>query len=545
MERFALFVAVAVCMFAATARAQVGGLHILGTGELQPSRPPQVSATQPAAPHGAVAAPVAGAFVLRGVVIEGASSVPTDELLMAWAPALGKVVNQADLSRIAARIGEMEGAAGLALYAVSFPSQNFAHGIVRIRVTEVSVAHVVITGEVKGRKLGLLEAYAENIEASRPLMRSVLERNILLMGDLAGTKIGSRFVPVVGEPDLVQLVLDVRSQKIFGGIGLNNEGTPQLDESEAVLNAGVNNLLREGERTQILLGLPLDFSTYQYYGLDDTEPLGTNGWTLTLSAGELVSHPVNHDGISGNATLLGFRLNDPVLRSVHRNVFFSVGMDAINSANAFLGFTDSDERTRTLRVSLSYNDDLYLNGINQAGATVSEGLYVLGARPAGPAYGPPDFSKGNFDLERIQALPYEFALRVAAQGQFTNDRLPPSEEFEYGGPEFGQAFTAAALTGDEGIEAVAQLGHPIPLRYLPAPLAGSGLYVLTDYGEIWNRDTVYAPPTDKGASFGFGVKFLVVGKLSVEVGAATPIMKPEYAGTNERWRFVVATSGRF
>ena len=545
MMRLVLLVAVAVCLDAAAARAQVGGLHILGTGELQPAAPPQVSAAQPVGAHGAAVAPLAAAFVLRGVVVEGANSVPGNELRTAWAPAVGRVVNQAELSRIAARVGELEGAAGIALYAVSFPSQNFARGVVRIRVTEVSVAHVVIVGETRGQRLGLLEAYAERIEASRPLMRAVLERNILLMGDIAGAKVGSRFVPVAGHPELVELVLAVRQQKIFGGFGLNNEGAPLLDNTQAVLNAGVNNLFYEGERTQFVLGLPLDFSTYQYYGLDDTEPVGHDGWTVTLSAGELVSHPVDHDGVSGNATLVGFRVNDPVVRSVHRNLIFSVGMDAINSANAFLGFTDSDERTRALRVSLSYNDDLYENGIDQAGATVSEGLYVLGARRAGPEYGPPDFSKGDFDVERVQALPYEFALRVAAQGQFTNDRLPPSEEFDYGGPAFGQAFAAAALTGDEGIEAVAQLAHPVPVRYVPAPLAGTGLYVLTDYGEIWNRDTVYAPPTDKGASFGFGVKFLVVGKFTLELGAATPVIRPEYAGRNQHWRFIVATAGHF
>jgi len=243
--------------------------------------------------------------------------------------------------------------------------------------------------------------------------------------------------------------------------------------------------------------------------------------------------------------LVGFRVNDFLLRSVHRNLIFSAGIDAINAENAFLGFTASDERTRTVRISLSYNDDIYENGIDQAGATVSEGLYDFGARRASVAYGEPDFTKGNFDLERVQVLPFAFALRVAARAQFTDDRLPPSEEFDYGGPEFGQAFTAAELEGDEGAEAVAQLARPIPVKYLPAPLAGTGLFVLTDYGRIWNRNTIYAPPADRGASFGFGVKFLLVGKFTLELGAATPILKPEYVAHEQRWRFIVATGGHF
>jgi hemolysin activation/secretion protein len=530
---------------AGAAQAQVGGLHILGTGELRAPAPPQVSAhppatTQPAAP----ASPNIAAFTLRRVVVVGASSVPMEKLRAAWAPALGKRVNAADLSLIAARIGDFEGEAGIALYAVSFPPQTYGDGVVRIRVTEMSVVHVVITGHTKGQKLDLLRQYAENILRARPLTRAVLERNILLMGDLAGTKIGSQFVAVPGHPEAVQLVLAVAPQRWFGGFTLNNQGQPLLDNTQAVINVGINNLLHEGERTQFLLGLPLDIRRYQYYGLNDTEPLAANGLSLAVSAGELVSYPIDH-GAAGTAQLVGVRLNYPIIRSVHENVIVSGGMDYINAENAFLGFTTSDERTRTLRVSLSYNDDKYLSGLDDAGATISQGLDVLGARRANIAYGGPDFTKGNVNLERVQALPYGFAIRLSAQAQFTDDRLPPSEEFDYGGPEFGQAFTAAELTGDEGLEGVAELGHQIPPRYLPKPLAGTGLFILTDYGRVWNRNTIYAPATDRAASFGFGVKFVILQKLALSLGAATPIITPEYAGPNQHWRFIITTGGHF
>jgi hemolysin activation/secretion protein len=517
------------------ARAQVGGLHILGTGELQ---------APPGAEMYRAAAPKTSSFVLRRVIVEGDSTVPAAMLQTAWAPALGRRVNARDLSLIAARIGDLEGAAGIALYEVQFPPQRFGDGVVRVRVTEIAVVHVVITGDTGEQKLGLLRQYAENILRARPLTRAVLERNILLMGDLAGAKIGSQFVAVPGHPEAVQLVLAVQAQKFFGGFDLNNQGQPLLDNTQAVFNAGVNNLFHEGERTQFLLGVPLDIRRYQYYGVNDTEPLAANGLSLSLSAGELVSQAVDH-GVAGTAQLLGVRLNYPVLRAVHENVIVSGGMDAINSENAFLGFTASDERTRALRVSVSYNDDRYVSGLDEAGATISEGVDVFGARRASVAYGGPDFTKGNLNIERVQALPGGFALRLAAQAQFTDDRLPPSEEFDYGGPDYGQAFTAAALTGDEGVAGVAELAHGLPAAYLPKALAGTGVFVLADYGRVWNRGTIYAPATDRAASFGFGVKFEVLRKFSLSLGAATPVVKPEYAGGNEHWRFVLTTGGHF
>jgi hemolysin activation/secretion protein len=88
------------------------------------------------------------------------------------------------------------------------------------------------------------------------------------------------------------------------------------------------------------------------------------------------------------------------------------------------------------------------------------------------------------------------------------------------------------------------LAHLVPAAYLPKQLAGSSIFVLTDYGRIWNQD--YPPePTDRGASFAAGVKILVIGKFTLELGAATPIIKPEYVSSNEHWRFILSTAGHF
>lgn len=545
MKKLSVVLTLLAFLVAPNAHAQMGGLHILGTGELQTPAAPQASQAPPASPASTAlpAVPAISGFVLRHIIIDGASSVAPATLRSAWTPAIGHPVNAMDISIILQRIGILEGKTGIALYTVSLPHQIIANGIVHVRITEISVVHVIITGKTDHQKLGLMQAYAKNILRSRPLLRSVLERNILLMGDLAGAKVGSQFVPVPGHPDAVQLVLAIETQNIFGGFALNNQGTPLLDNTQSVFNAGVNNLFHEGERTQLVLGLPLDVRRYQYYGINDIEPLNSDGLSLSLSAGKLVSNPVD-DGTAGRAQLLGAQLSYPLIRAVHRNLDLTGGFDAINSDNAFLGTTISDERTRALRFAVSYNDDQYFKGINHASATVSEGLNIFGARQASPAYGPPSFTKGNFNVERLQVLPYGLALRLAAIGQFTDDRLPPSEEFDYGGPDYGQAFTAAELSGDEGVAGVIQLAHLVPAAYLPKQLAGSSIFVLTDYGRIWNRD--YPPePTDRGASFAAGVKILVIGKFTLELGAATPIIKPEYVSSNEHWRFILSTAGHF
>ncbi|HQT67526.1 MAG: hypothetical protein B7Z78_04560 [Rhodospirillales bacterium 20-60-12] len=527
-----------------SAHAQVGGFHLLGTGELQAPPPPQVSHAPPAAKQAPIAAPRMQAFVLRGIIIDGHSSVPAPQLTASWSHFIGQTVSTADLSTIATRIGTLEGDSDIALYTVSFPPQAIIGGIVHIRITEASVVHIVIAGQTAHQRLGLLKSYAQNIIASRPLRRSVLERNVLLMGDIAGAKVGSQFVPVPGQPDAVQMVLAIKQTKIFGGFSVNNQGQPILDNTQAVFNTGVNDLFHQGERTQLVLGLPLDVTRYQYFGLNDIEPIGTDGMTVSLSLGDLISRPIN-EPTSGNAELLGLRLNYPILRAVHRNLIISGGFDLLNSDNAYLAFTTSRERTRALRVSLSYNDDQYVEGIDNFGVTVSKGINIFGARPASIAYGGSDFSKLNLNLQRLQALPHGFALKLSALGQFTSDHLPPSEEFDFGGPTYGRAFTAAELTGDEGYAVSGELAHAVPMELLPRMLAGTAVFILADYGRIWNRQAIFQVPTDRAASFAAGIKFHIIDKFVLSIGVATPIVKPLYVPHSEHYRLIIQTAGHF
>jgi hemolysin activation/secretion protein len=534
------------------ANAQTDGLHMLGLGQLRVPLPPQLGrgpqpgkGGTPSYPHTTSPPAGIGGFVLRRIVIEGSSSVPRVTLENAVAPAIGHPVNGADLNLIVQRMAICEAEAGIALYSVSIPQQKIRHGVLHLRIVESAVVHVVITGQTDHAKIGLMRAYAQNIMRSRPLRRDVLERNILLMGDIAGSKIGSVFKTNPARPGQVTLVLSLQETKFFGGFSVNNQGSPLLYNTQAVFNAGMNNLFRQGERTQLVLGLPLDVTRYQFYGINDLEPIGGNGLTASLNAGELLSYPAAGDATSGNAEFLNTQLNAPVVRSVHRNINLGAGFNYLNSANAFLGATTSDERTRTLRFSMLYNDDEYFNGVNRISPSITEGLNILGARRASLAYGGPSFTKGELSFERLQILPANFLLRLSGTGQFTTDRLPPSAEFYYGGVDYGQAFYAAELTGDEGIAGLGELSHPIDVPYFPRFLAGTTIFTSVDYGEIWNRDPVYVVNTDRGASFAAGFRLMVFHKLQLQLGAATPLIEPESVPGNQHWRFVIATSGQF
>jgi hemolysin activation/secretion protein len=533
-------------LLAYQAQAQTDALHLIGPGQLRVPQP-QRSTRMPAGSVAHVAAPQAnlGGFVLHKIVIDGTSSASAAALARAAAPAIGHQVNGTDIGLIAERIGSAESAAGIALYTVSIPVQRIRDGVLHFRVTEGSVTHVVIQGASHGRRLQLIRSYAGKIMRSRPLRRQVLEQNILLMGDIAGTKLGSQFIANLAHPGEETLLLTVRQTRYFGGFSLNNQGAPLLDNTQSVFNAGINDLFHEGERTQLVLGLPLDVTRYQFYGINDVEPFGGNGITLSLDAGVLASHPQGDDVESGTAGFGSAELDDPLIRSVHQDVTLGGGFSYLNSSNAFLGFTTSVERTRALRISIAYNDDKYFNGVNRVGAALSQGLDILGARLASPAYVGPSFTKETLKIERFQILPANFVLHVSVSGQTTTDRLPPSQEFEYGGADYGQAFYAAELAGDEGIAGLGEISHVIPADYLPTILRGTTLFSSLDYGRIWNRASIYVPSTDRGASFAAGLRLMLMQKVQLQLAAAAPLITPQTVPGTQRWRFVVGTSGQF
>jgi len=524
--------------------AQTASEHLIGTGELLEAPTSQNTNMTPTPLQRSSTQAATGIFILRHVIIDGHSSVPQNQLRTIWSSALGHFADARTVQAIVERVGALEAQSGIVLYTISIPRDPIINGDLHVDVVEGYVSHVVISGNTNHQKLGLLLTYANRVLANRPLKRAVLERNILLMGDLAGAKIGSRFIPVPGQPEQATLALTLKPTDLFGGFDLNNQGAPFLDNTQIVLNGGVNNLFREGERTQIIVGLPLDITRYQYYGVNDVEPLGGSGTSLLLSAGEFINR-ADSDGQSGSAQVVDIGVVDPWVRSLHQNIQLSVNLGYLNSNNAYLGFTTSDERTRDVQVEISYNDDKYLNGLNRGDISLTQGLNILGARQASIAYGTPVSTKFNFDATRIQVLPLKFVLRLRATGQFSEDRLPPSEEFEFGGPDYGEAFYAAELTGDSGFAVQGELDRMIPTYYLPKVFFGSSWYVMSDYGQIWNASTPYAAPTDRAASFGFGMKMMISQKLSLQIGVAKAIVDPMYAKNSGNLKVIIATTGHF
>lgn len=465
-------------------------------------------------------------FTLTAVQVQGARSLDQAKLAATYTGQIGKTVAIADVSGIVGRVGALYVAAGFPLYSVTVPKQSFDGGVLVIRAVEGYVDNVVIDGDTEDADLSLIRAYAAKIVADRPLHHAVLARYLLLMNDISGLKVGSRFDPAQGTGG-VTLHLVIQRKHFDFGLTFNNEGSRFLSRLEFTATATANSIFQEGDRTELIYGFPADYRDYHYYGLTHLEPVGTEGATVQLSTSLLVTHPTSVTTIAGEAYTTGLLFTVPVIRQQDENLSLIGSLDALDSSNGFLGQTLSNERTRAIRVGAAYaTGPIDGSRVTTASVVLSQGIDALGARPGALGTGGPTFTKLNIRLEHDRVIGQKFILRLKAAAQAAPDSVPASEEFTYGGSEFGRAFGAAEVVGDRGIEAGGELAYRLPTAWTGLSyLSNAEAYTFYDLGQLWFVSPLLRTPS-LGQSAGLGVRVRVMDKVTLALEAGFPVECP-------------------
>ena len=116
----------------------------------------------------------AAAAPIRSVRFEG-TKVPAI-VAAAAEHFIGRPARRATLEALTRAMSEEYAKSNVELYTISVPQQDFAGGVIRIVVAEGHIEGVAITGDVAGRKLVLVKAYADGLVREHPLTRPTLER---------------------------------------------------------------------------------------------------------------------------------------------------------------------------------------------------------------------------------------------------------------------------------------------------------------------------------------------------------------------------------
>ncbi len=509
------------------------------------------SQLEPVIPGDEEAAPPAGAekvrFVLSGVMIEGASVYADAEFLPLYEDLLGEEVSVDDIRRVARAISAKYRSDNYILSQAFVPEQRIRDGIVRIQAVEGFINEVVIDGEIAGRE-SLLEAFARKITASRPLRGDTLERYLLLADDLPGMTAKAVLTPSVEQPGASDLVLFVVHKQIDHSYGFDNRGTRFVGPFQASGRVNVNSILGLYEQTSLRVIFASEPEELDFTQLTHSETLGSEGTKLIMSYNLTRSRPgfsLETQNAESDSQELTFILSHPIIRSRSENLSLKGTFVWRKSLTDLQNLALFDDRLRIVRAGASYDVvDGFLGrgygGVNLLEVEVSQGLDIFNESTSGSndgvdpelsrEHGKSDFFKVTANASRLQSLAALVpGLNVlgAVTGQFSGSQLLSSEEFGFGGAEFGRAYDNSEIVGDHGA------AGKIEVQYGRSPiwefLTDYQVYAYYDYGIIWRINATdlgtNGKVTESAASAGLGLRFNVTDNVSGFIEIDKPLTR--------------------
>ncbi len=515
--------------------------------ELTKKAPPSVTA--PATVNDVPAGAGEKHFVLKRFEFDGATAFSQQELSALFADKIGQNITHADIYAMADVVSKHYRDGGYFLSRAIVGLHSIKDGVVHITVIEGYVKEVVLSDASQDNYV--LRAYIERIRRERPLTSATLESNLLRMNDLPGQSFRAVLSALsgggVGES---LLTLIPQNTEIDASIGIDNSGSKFLGPHE--MNGTLSGSL-----------LPLNQTTF--YGLTSVDPDQLNfgslhhsfvampNVTLNLDGGVTRAHPVHTLeplDIDSLAINLGASVKYQWIRQRHENFSTTFHFDARDVSSDITGTPLTREQVRVLRAGFSYDRSDDWMGNNLGNLKISHGVDAFGSSHAGDinlsrAEATPDFTKAELYLARLQEITADWSALVKFSGQIASGPLYSSEEFGYGGENFGRAFDSSELVGDHGYAAGFEVRYGGVRSLRPINLEP---YAFFDYGAVYNDDIAQVK-SDSASSVGVGLRFATGWGQSGNIGLAVPInhsvLAPLYGNDRYFPRFIFQLNQKF
>ncbi len=427
--------------------------------------------------------PEGGAQVrLVAIRFSGNTAFDSAALQGLLADAVGKELSFADLNRLAARVTRHYRDGGYLVARAYLPAQEVKDGVLDIALLEGTLGQVSIINNAGLKDSALAPLRALPLNA--PLQAQSLDRSLLSLSDLPGTRVQSTLRPgtTVGASDL--LVEVNKTSALQGSVDADNFGSSYTGEYRVGTNLYWNNPLDRGD--QLSLRLQASDTHLHYERLGYQLPLGSFG----TRAGVALSHIDYRLGkdfaaldAGGKADTASLYLRQPLQRSLASNWYAQLQLDAKNLKDT-VGSTATNSTQRLRNAVLGLNgdwQDAWLGGSsNSLALNLTSGQLRLDAasqvQDAASAKSAGRFSKLGYQLQRLQALPANWSMALNLSGQVADKNLASAEKFGLGGSSGVRAFAQGEGLGDAGWLVSAAL------RWQPA--AGWQVQAFYDAGSV-------------------------------------------------------------
>jgi hemolysin activation/secretion protein len=349
--------------------------------------------------------------------------------------------------------------------------------------------------------------------------------------------------------------------KYDGYVTADNHGTRYVGPYQFQAGANMNGVLGWEEQTGVRFVTTSQSNELKLGAINHDVPLTSEGTRALMTFQKSYVQPaytLKPFDLDSEQLFTGVMVSHPLLRSRRENLSIRGRLDyrnAITEQNHHASVV-SEDRIRAVRVGSSFDvidAALGRTAISLIGVELSQGLDVLGARGTGSAHlsrpeGKTEFTKINFEAQRLQTLGGGFNILVAAVAQFAWTDLLSAEQFAFGGAIFGRGLDPAEFTGDNGLAGKVELqwGDSSERWW---PLRDYQLYAFYDAGTARRKSAFpgFENGQTTGTTTGFGVRLNLVENLSANLEMGMPLVNSVAARGEDgkEPRFFFSVIGRF
>ncbi len=224
---------------------------------IAPSKPADSNVTvQVERPDAALQNLLASRLTPRHFRIEGARTLPFDQIAARFTPLANREITVAELLQAAESVTQLYKDAGYPLSFAFVPAQSFENGDVLVTVVEGYVANVTVRGK-PGPAEARLRKIAEQLKQDRPLRQERFEHYVNVLAQQPGMQVAATVQPPTTTDGACEMVLEVKRKPFTFGTGVEWM-SPGV---RAIATATTNSLTPLGEQLSVSTLFPKGATT--------------------------------------------------------------------------------------------------------------------------------------------------------------------------------------------------------------------------------------------------------------------------------------------
>ncbi len=471
--------------------------------------------------------------LVETIVVEEATLLSKEEIEKITSQYEGKELSLKTIQKIVDLITDEYRKKGYATSRAYIPPQTIKNQTLIIRVVEGKLG----TLEIKGNryfKTSLLEKKL-NLEPKGYFDYSALQQSLVYINEHPD-RIAKAVLLPGKEPGTTDVVIEVEDKfPLHPGLEYDNYGSRYIDKNRYSLILEHNNLTGNDDKMYLKLqyaeAAHLRVQQGRYiYPLSPTLEIGGYFLRNKLRLGK----DFQAIDARGTAKIYGLFLNKALITGYDLDLRFNFGFDYKHIKDYLLGAQSSRDEVRVFKggLDLDLNDrwgrtiltselDIGVPGILGGMAAKDDNCSRAGAGAK--------FTKGVFNLFRLQPMPFSSSFLWKNSAQFTNHTLIASEEFQIGGATSVRGYPPAEHAGDKGYYTAFEWSFPFYFLSKTAnlPFSEEKMYDTLRFVLFYDWGTTHANRVEPGEKehetlkgYGLGLRLNVRDDLAcrVEIG---------------------------